>query len=280
MLTTNTDHKIIHGMSAADYHAQPRCSASKLKAMRRSPAHCKYQMDNPPTSEAMALGSLLHTMVLEPLMYPERYYIMPECDRRTKEGKATWAAAQIAAGDRIMPRKEEFELAYAMCRASRAHPAYSKLFDATGHNELSVFWRDEETGLDCKMRCDRIVEVPGIGTVCVDLKTTTDASPRAFARSVHKFGYHIQAGMYLEGLAKVGIPCDLFVIMAPESVPPHCVGLYGLKDETVAQGWRECQRLMRIYAECKRTGVWPGYADTIQKLDLPAWAFDDDEDEI
>ncbi len=268
----------VESMPAADYHAIDACSASKLKAMRRSPAHCRHQIDNPPTSEAMALGTLLHSMVLEPFSYENLYHVMPECDRRTKEGKRAWALAEIEAAGKTVVKKDDFILAQAMAVSCAAHPAYPKLFDGEGHNELSIFWRDDETGLDCKMRADRIVDVPGFGTVVVDLKSTIDASPRAFAGSVHKFGYHIQAAMYLEGLAKAGIPCEKFVLFAPESAPPHCVAVYAVEDESVEQGRREMRRLMATYAECVKSGVWPGYSGRIESLSLPVYAFDDGED--
>jgi hypothetical protein len=32
------------------------------------------------------------------------------------------------------------------------------------------------------------------------------------------------------------------------------------------------RRLLNLYAECKRTGNWPGYQSGIQIVNLPAWA--------
>ncbi len=277
-MKTSTDLvSVAHGMKAADYHATDACSASKLKSLRRSPAHCRYQMDHPPTSDAMALGTLLHSMVLEPDGLLERYALMPKCDKRTTIGKNEWAAAEKAAIGKTIIKADDFYLAQEMAVSCAAHPAYSKLFSAKGHNELSIFWRDEPTDLDCKMRADRVVEVPGFGLVAVDLKTTADASARAFAGSVHKFGYAIQAAMYLDGLALAGIPCEKFVVFAVESAPPHCVAVYALDDESVEQGRKDCRRLMKQYSECVKTGEWPGYSDRIESLSLPVYAFDDDE---
>ena len=36
--------------------------------------------------------------------------------------------------------------------------------------------------------------------VIVDLKTTADASYSGFQRSVERFGYHVSAAMYMEGV--------------------------------------------------------------------------------
>jgi exodeoxyribonuclease VIII len=232
-------------------------------------------MQNPPTSEAMALGTLLHSMVLEPEVVA---VAMPECDRRTKEGKAIWnaAAADAAAAGKMFVKKDVFECAGAMCDACVKHPAFETLFGGKGHNELSIFWTDAETDLKCKARADRVVEVPGFGFVCVDIKTTTDASPVAFARAVNRFSYHIQAAWYLDALALAGIACERFVILAVESSAPHCVAAYALDDDAMEQGRRDVSRLKREYAKCAATGIWPSYSPKIESLSLPKYAFDDE----
>lgn len=264
--------RIERGMPAEAYHAHPALSASKLKAMRKSPAHCRYQLDHPKTTEAMALGAMVHTILLEPLTFSDRYFVMPKCDRRTKEGKQRHEEATREACGKTVVEQADLDTASMMARAVADHASFPALLRNFGHNELSVFWRDDDTGLECKMRADRLVEVPGFGLVCVDLKTTTDASPEGFARAVNKFGYHIQAAFYLEGLARAGMSCERFVIIAVESDAPHCVAAYALDDDAMEQGRREVERLKRVYAECLRTGVWPAYSDRIESLSLPKWA--------
>ena len=34
----------------------------------------------------------------------------------------------------------------------------------------------------------------------------------------------------------------------------------------------ENRRLLNLYAECKRTGIWPGYPAGISHINLPRWA--------
>ena len=45
-----------------------------------------------------------------------------------------------------------------------------------------------------------------------------------------------------------------------------------LGDDVLDAARRENRRLMDTYAECKRTGVWPGYPAGINLINLPAWA--------
>ncbi len=271
-----TEPYIAHGMRADVYHKADACSASKLKAMRRSPAHCRYQMDHPPTSEAMALGTLLHSMVLEPETYNDQYHVMPECDRRTTVGKTLWAAAQANAVRKIIVKSEDAELARAMAVSCAAHPAFNTLFGGKGHNELSIFWHDQTHDIDCKLRSDRVVEIPIYGRVCVDLKSTKNASPKAFAADVQRHGYDIQGTYYLDGLALAGLPCREFVVMAVENTPPHGVAVYALDKDTIELGRSRYRKLLETYARCVKSGEWPSYSGKIEELAMPRWANDEE----
>jgi hypothetical protein len=102
----------------------------------------------------------------------------------------------------------------------------------------------------------------------VDLKTTTDASPAAFARSVATFRYHVQASHYLSGLHGA----ERFVFIAVEKTAPYAVAVYELDAAAMAAGDELRQRDMRMIADCRATGEWPGYSDDCQTLSLPKWA--------
>lgn len=67
-----------------------------------------------------------------------------------------------------------------------------------GKHEISFFWTDEATGEECKCRPDDIVVI-GDQHILVDYKTTDNAETEAFRSSAIKYGYDLQAGMYLEG---------------------------------------------------------------------------------
>lgn len=80
---------LIHNLSNADYHAHPAVSSSQLKHMLRTPAHFKASLEtSKEPSDAMKLGSLVHTLLLEPHLVDYEYTVMPKFDRRTKQGKA------------------------------------------------------------------------------------------------------------------------------------------------------------------------------------------------
>lgn len=140
-----------------------------------------------------------------------------------------------------------------------------------------------------------------------DLKTTEDASPEGFAKSIANWRYDVQHAYYMdgtrlaleqgkcnppqEGKAELsvywtdpvtGVLCRCrpdfwrgypkhFAFIAVEKKPPYAVGVYVLDSEGVEIGRAQYQHDLRVYAECVRTGVWPGYGDKIQTISLPAW---------
>lgn len=246
------------------YHADPAVSASHLKAVMQSPYHYWSRYVDPerkpiePTA-AMRLGSLAHCAILEPHELPQRYGVTP--DRRSTAGRA--AAEQMAAEGIEAVTSSDMALARSMATAVRNHPAAAALL-ADGKAEQSFWWDDLPTGMRCKCRPDWY-----FGSTVVDIKTTTDASPQAFARAVATFAYHVQAAHYLAGLHGA----ERFVFCAVEKTYPHAVALYELDADALALGRTTRDNALDVIAGCQAANVWPGYGDTaIQTLSLPKWA--------
>jgi exodeoxyribonuclease VIII len=248
--------------SNADYHADPAISASHLHAVAASPYHYFSRFlapDRPPSVQtaAMKLGSLTHCAVLEPDELIKRYGIAP--DRRSNAGKAV-AAEMEAAGIEAVTAPE-MEQAMAMAASVRSHQAAAALL-RDGKAEQSFWWDDIPTGLRCKCRPDWYT-----GTTIVDLKTTTDASPKGFAKSVANWRYHIQQNHYLAGTF-----AERFVFIAVEKTYPYAVGVYELDETAALHGEAERRNNLQTIADCRAIGEWPGYGNTIKPLSLPNWA--------
>jgi len=252
-------------ISNEKYHADSAVSASHLKAVMQSPYHYWSRFVDPnrklvePTA-AMKLGSLTHCAILEPDELLQRYGVCAA--RNTKAGKEQ-AAAMEAEGIEAVT-SSDMALALGMAAEVRNHPAASALL-ANGKAEQSFWWTDTATGMRCKCRPDWYHNA-----TVVDIKTTTDASPQAFARSVATFAYHVQAAHYLEGLSD---RCQRFVFVAVEKAYPHAVGVYELDADALALGRTTRDNALDVIAGCHAAGVWPGYSDTfIQTISLPKWA--------
>ena len=256
--------------SNAEYHADPAISASHLHAVAASPYHYWKRYLDPdrrpvePTA-AMRLGSLVHCAVLEPDELLQRYGVCGP--RNTKAGKEQ-AAAMAADGIEAVS-ETDMVTALSMADAVRQHPAAAALL-TTGKAEQSFWWDDQQTGLRCKCRPDWMT-----GNVLVDLKTTTDASPAGFARSVAAYRYHVQARHYLSGTF-----AEPFVFIAVEKTYPYAVGVYELDDAAMEHGETLRKRNLATIADCKAITEWPGYGTGIQPLSLPGWALRDNTSTI
>ena len=250
-------------ISNEQYHADPAVSASHLHAIARSPYHYWARYINPlrmpvePTA-AMRLGTLVHCVVLEPDEASKRFGVCGP--RNTKAGKEQ--AADMAARGIEAVTPSDMLTANCMADSVRSHPAASALL-AHGKAEQSFWWDDAATGLRCKCRPDWYS-----GTTVVDLKTTTDASPAGFAKSVATFRYHTQASHYLSGLHGA----ERFVFITVEKTAPYVVAVYELDAAALAAGNELRQRDLRMIADCRATNEWPGYGDGCQTLSLPSWA--------
>lgn len=264
----------IHDVASDIYHGWKLPSNSRLSALKRSPAHCRCEMDTPssPTA-AMKTGTALHAAILEPDAFARDYGVLPEGDGRTKAVKDARAALAEQFGDRVLTAEE-----HAACCAIResvwAHPRARSILESRDATEISGVWTDPETGVRMKMRTDLLHGGAGI---IGDLKSTQDASRGAFERSIFNFGYYRQGAIYTDGWAKLGRQYEHFVIIAFEKTPPYAVAVYRLADEVLQAGYDEYRRLIASYAECERNGRWPAYGDAVEDIGLPSWAWRDFE---
>jgi hypothetical protein len=58
-----------------------------------------------------------------------------------------------------------------------------------------------------------------------------------------------------------------------EKTAPYLVTVIELDVLAVREGDALNRRALEVYADCTRTGMWPGYTDAIELIGLPRWAF-------
>lgn len=265
---------VFRGLSFTQYCALPGVNHSTLERVRRSPAHAREASLHPkePTS-ALALGHAFHVRLLEPHRFALEYAVAPEVNRRTKVGRSLWARWEAENVGRYLLKAEEAALYERMATAVLEHPVAGELLGGRGASELAFVWRDVESALLCKGRVDRLGELAGWPFV-VDVKTTRDASARAFTADVARYGYHRQLAYYREGLNVLRPAPRRVAIIAVEKEPPFAVACYELIDRALEQGEREFRAALATYRRCLESGVWPGYGDDLNLVDLPPWAVD------
>ncbi len=255
------------------YHNIPAISASGINTfLNDSPLHYwKHSPFNPnkkdfePTA-SMEFGTLCHLLLLENEKFSSKYAIEPECDRRTKEGKEIYSKFFDEAEGKKRIKGETFTKALNMIEALKAHPAVFQLLK-TGFAETEIFWKDKETGLDCKSKLDYARD----GLV-VDYKTTQDASKEGFQRSLVNFGYHRQDMFYRRAYKEKYNKDPIGMLFIVQDVnEPEAIGIYNVDENARMIAEQEINYAMKQIKERLETNNWSFTERKAQTVNLPAW---------
>lgn len=265
---------IEENVPAAEYRLRQGLNFSSLNLFFVSPEkyHSLKSVERTET-DAMKVGTALHTMALEPEKFNERYFCLPEMDRRTKAGKELYAQIEATNRDKVLLRPDDFRVVAEAATAIRTNSFANGLLSGA-ITELTATWHDAATNLDLKGRIDAYNEKLRI---VVDIKTTTDAG-RGFSKIILQRGYHRQAAFYMDALRANGRPVEHVVLIAVEKDPPYSVALYKLCDDTLRLSKAENDALLKRYAHCLKTDHWPGYTHGIATISLPNYAMENMEE--
>ena len=263
-------------LPAADYHALPGASASQLRTLWQStPAHLKASLDEPrETTAAMMLGTLAHSVILEPdkplpgiVIQPDEYEPGKKWTNAAKVCKE-WRAAQEQAGLLVL-KADEYDAVLGMSSAIADHQIAGPMLE-NGKPEVSLVTHDTANGIPVRARLDF---VPDGAPFLADVKTTQDASARGFERKAYESGFHIQAALYLAlwnsltGETRTG-----FRFIVCEQKPPYAVNVFDASPEFLSTGNYAFKQTLATYARCVHEDSWPAYPPTLQPLSLPKWA--------
>lgn len=268
----------VYDLPAAMYHKDPvkGGSLSSSGARRLLPPSCpaifRYEQRNPPPpSAAMLFGTAAHAVVLEGERGIE---VVDAPNWLTGAAKAAKKEILSRGGIPVLPR--ELETLRAMAAEVHAHPIASALLARDrGRPEQTLIWRDGATGVWRRALLDWLPHPHGGRVILVDYKTTADAAPAEIAKSVHDYGYGQQSDWYLDGLKALGLAGQhepAFVFVFQQKTPPYLITVAELDAPAMRIAAAKNRRALEIYAECTRTGYWPGHADDVVQLALPAWA--------
>lgn len=263
-------------MSFHQYLKSPELSSGFLRNLSRSPAHAKHYAAHEVDSPALMMGRALHCAVLEPGEYGRRYAVVPECDKRTKEGKALYQAFLAATedGTDLLTGDDDARIR-GMSQALHAHGiVHQMLFQTSRKTEQSIFWNEGD--IPSKMRLDCLTTFYD-SPIALDLKTCRDAA--RFERSVIDYGYHIQQAWYQRGLKAAGVKAR-FLFVAVESAAPFGVRVVEIDDELIEHANNEIDENLKTFTKCKAYDSWPAYPEEISIMPMPAWMSDRNEDLI
>ena len=274
-LNNTTPHITSVDIDEQVYRSDPAIAASDLKYAIDHGLEAfniyKYGKNNPPriATPAMKFGSMCHKYCLEPQLFQGSYALLD--DKRTKAGKATALSLQEKGIETFTtPEMDTLTGIYkALCNNEFANKYIisDTLRDTRGLAEQSYWWKHRETGLQCKCRCDYVID-----DMVIDLKTTGEggASPEAFTRTIASFKYFLQAAHYLQGTGQ-----KRFIFVAVEKVHPFSVGVYELSPHFIERGYELQEQTLSDIKNAQESGIWAGYTDQapegIKTLTPPKW---------
>lgn len=262
-------------LSQAEYRAKTEyLSSSDIKTLLENPYSYKIKEKKEP-SDTLILGSLIHTMLLEPNKISDEYMKLPELNLRTKADKEvlTEFEERAKAENKTLVKNDIWGKAVNVVNAFK-NSDLSNIFSG-GVAELSFF--GEINGTKCKCRPDYFIKEKNI---IYDLKTTNvknGASYENFIKNVANFKYYIQAQFYKK---LIGASEFLFIVL--ETTPTtdengnehYRNAVYKISDFDLEWANDEILRAIEIYKNLDKFNLT--YCDTktyerVQEIVLPTY---------
>ena len=292
IMKTLEENRIRRGLNAKTYRAANGVNASSFQYIDPDRDGCpeiwraESAGEGEPRIEttAMAVGTALHTHVLEPSNFYNEYAVLTEQKKDflyTKAKKSgskakgysralstfkAWEEEQKASGITVLTG-EDMDLisglsdAVLQCGAAQEFMA-SEGFEA----ELSIFAElPDHTGslIECKGRIDAYR--PG---EIMDLKTTVNTSPKKIGKTIANYKLYIQAAFYLDLAKEAGLADDdtKFSWCFIQKQRPHMTTYYTAPDELIKLGRKQYKEFLVQINDGRLTGYWPHHS---QEVNLP-----------
>jgi hypothetical protein len=280
------------GIPEADYHADRgslSVSGAKLLLPPSCPALFRHAMDNgQEPRRTYEFGHAAHAKVLGIGAEVEIVMKVTRDKQRVQADDYETKSAQehrdkIRAAGKTPLLWHEVERVEGMAKALRQHPVAAALLDpAHGKPEQSLYWDDPTFPVTRRGRLDWMRDVDEHGRlVIVDYKTAVSVEPAAISKACAAYGYDMQSVWYSDMVEGLGLAREApFRFVFQMKTAPYLVTVVELDDEALRIGRLKNTEALRLYKECTRTGIWPGYAEDVELISLPMWATYDYEMDV
>ena len=274
--------RLVRDLDENAYHSDlTTLSASGAKVLlgKRPPAE---------DSDAIMLGRLVHTVILEPHKLDRYAVLNAEVVGVKKDGSPAsnprntdaWRDAVFSARQSGLTVIDGQTLAHAeaMAEAVRKHPEAARLLAAATDREISAY-AEHPSGAPVRARLD-LLGPDFVG----DIKSTRDADPANFGRAMNAYGYHISAGNYVDCARANGIEVKRFDLIAVEKEPTpggdYRVSVMEIHPDAIDKGRELMAEACARWLALGRRIDLPGYGDERHVIDLPPYVYDDDFEDI
>lgn len=295
---TPPEDGIYEDVDMETYLSWNAASSSRLRELNKSAKHLKYSLEHEEEeTDALRLGTLIHTALLEPERYDEEFTVLQSCQATKGDGDpCTNPAKYIENGeqkcgihgdendpDAPTPIKEtDAEVIRGILQSVKESDSARSLLYSEGESELTLVWTDPDIGIKCKARLDRISR--GIdGGAFLDLKSCRSAERHRFQKDIWSHRYDLQSAFYSRGLEVLGKKAEYFVWLAVSKQPPYLVKPYFCVDAVMREAHDQVYDLLDMYRGCIENDTWPGLKDEVDPISVPDWsmgAYEEQREEI
>lgn len=272
---------LVHDLPEREYHAHPALSASRAKLLvpPSTPLKFKHALSQPEERKRhFDVGKAVHAKVLGTPLDVVAVQKVTRDKELADAGDYDTLSAQrhrdeIYAEGKVPLLRHEIRAVDAMAEAVLANPDARTIMEFPSRAEVSAFWTDPATGVECRGRFDWLPDVrEGRRLIIADLKTAVSAWPADFIRAAAGYLYDLQAAWYCDAAKVLGLdPDPAFLFVVVEKSEPYDVAVVQLHDAARMRGEALMDRTRRIYRDCMETGRWPGIPHGVHTVDLPAY---------
>lgn len=278
---------IYDNITIKDYHANgTHLSATQIKIAKKSLKELDWTRRGlivPEYKSHNDFGNAFELALTNPVEFSEkvRFYDVGERPEPEKamnsKANIAWKAEFYKTGGYVVEKsgEESYEYIKCMLESCYADKTIQGLIRNT-ETQLSLFWTDDQTGLQLKTRPDICKRKKNI---VVNLKTTIDGSPKGFSRDLAKYDYPLQASVEMAGCLATGLmeKIDNYFWLVVEKVPPFNATIYEFDKEDWSASDIELEYLVRKIKKAKEEKLFPGYSDRsdnpygILKAEIPMY---------
>jgi len=205
-------------------------------------------------SLALRFGNLVHTLILEPKEYQNKFIVFNKEDRpdpsktmlsKLNRGWKDKVEFDAKNSGKILLTMDQYQLGLNLRDKLVGIKEVKDILD-NSQKEVPKCWVDFNTMVECKGKADIVVDG---GDMLVDIKTTSKPVTE-FIKSAYRYNYQRQAAFYLDGF---GAKEFMFIVI--ETQAPYQVGIFRCTDNFIEQGREEYISLLELYKEPKNNNV-------------------------
>jgi exodeoxyribonuclease VIII len=259
---------MIVDISNDEYHASEGYSKSALVLFKQSQIKFYHEyilkQKEQKQNDDLLLGTLVHSLVLEPETIKKNYHVYEHISRTKNDGKAqAKELEQLEKQGIILVKKSVFDEAVVMANMV-LNNSISKSIIEQSAKEKSLYWVDELTGLTFKSRPDLLGN-----KISGDLKTCKDITNYGFSKSCLDWGYFLQAGMAKLAMQANDLDFERFVFICISKTEPYEVVNFVLDEQAIEYGINQFKWWSMKLAEELEKNDW--LRPRVETLSVPKW---------